>query len=119
MIFFISVHVFICVFLVVVILLQPGKSDAGVGFGSSSQSIFGSKGAGNFLTKTTTVCAVLFLVTSLYLTRSRIQSVEKSVIPVGGGAAKTAPPTPVPAGTGQPTPAPTAGAKSTPEPAKK
>jgi len=69
---FIVFHIAICVFLVVVILLQPGKSDAGIGFGSSSQSIFGSKGAGNFLTKTTSVCAIVFLLTSLVLTRSRI-----------------------------------------------
>ena len=42
------IHIVICVFLVCVILLQPGKGDAGIGFGSSSQSIFGSAGAGKF-----------------------------------------------------------------------
>ena len=74
-------HISICVFLVFVILLQPGKADGGVAFGgSSSQSIFGSKGAGNFLTKTTSVCAILFLVTSFVLTRSRSLNVTKSVI---------------------------------------
>ena len=80
MTFFIVLHVLVCVFLVVVILLQPGKGDAGIGFGSSSQSIFGSKGAGNFLTKTTSVCAVLFLGLSFFLTRSRIQEASHSVI---------------------------------------
>lgn len=69
---FMILHIVICVFLVIVILLQPGKSDAGIGFGSSSQSIFGSKGAGNFLTKTTGICAFLFLVTSFFLTKSRM-----------------------------------------------
>jgi len=76
----IILHVFICVFLVFVILLQPGKSDGGIGFGSSSQSIFGSRGAGNFLTKTTSVCAFIFLATSFYLTRSRMAEYHKSVI---------------------------------------
>ncbi|MCX6103438.1 MAG: preprotein translocase subunit SecG [Proteobacteria bacterium] len=74
-------HIVICIFLVCVILLQPGKADGGVAFGgSSSQSIFGSKGAGNFLTKTTSVCAILFLFTSFVLTRSRSMNSTKSVI---------------------------------------
>lgn len=78
---FIILHVFICIFLVCVILLQPGKADGGITFGgSSSQTIFGSKGAGNFLTKTTSICALIFLLTSFILTRSRIQRYEKSVI---------------------------------------
>lgn len=77
---FVILHVVICLFLVGVILLQPGKSDGGIGFGSSSQSIFGSRGAGNFLTKTTSVCAVLFLLTSFVLTRSRIQETQMSVL---------------------------------------
>jgi preprotein translocase subunit SecG len=77
----IILHIFICAFLIFVILLQPGKADGGVAFGgSSSQSIFGSKGAGNFLTKTTSVCAILFLLTSFVLTRSRSLNVTKSVI---------------------------------------
>jgi len=70
---FIILHATICIFLVGVILLQPGKGDAGVGFGSSSQSIFGSKGAGNFLTRTTSVFAFAFLLTSFVLTRSRLK----------------------------------------------
>lgn len=75
----IILHVVVCVFLVGVILLQPGKGDAGIGFGSSSQSIFGSKGAGNFLTKTTTVAAVFFLASSFYLTREHIKKSTGSV----------------------------------------
>lgn len=80
MTFLLILHVLICLFMVFVILLQPGKGDGGIGFGSSSQSIFGSKGAGNFLTKTTSVCAILFLVTSFILTRSRMQEYNSSVI---------------------------------------
>lgn len=96
MTFLIIVHVIICSFLVFVILLQPGKGDAGIGFGSSSQSIFGSKGAGNFLTKTTSVCAILFLFTSFLLTRSRIK--EFSGIDIKEGPAKAAPPSGTPSG---------------------
>jgi len=77
---FIIFHSLICVFLVCVILLQPGKGDAGIGFGSSSQSIFGSRGAGNFLTKMTSACALIFLVTSFVLTRVRLQETSRSVI---------------------------------------
>lgn len=78
---FIVLHFLICLFLVFVILLQPGKGDgAGIGFGSSSsQSIFGSRGAGNFLTKMTSIMALLFLATSFFLTRSRMQESGGSV----------------------------------------
>lgn len=78
---FVALHLFVCVFLVLVILLQPGKGDSGIGFGgSSSQSIFGSQGAGNFLTKTTSVCAIIFLFTSFVLTRARLKEHNNSVI---------------------------------------
>ena len=119
---FIILHCAICIFLVGVILLQPGKADAGIGFGSSSQSIFGSKGAGNFLTKTTTVAAVLYLLTSFFLTRSRIQQYSSSVIK--NEPAANRPVTPPPAGAVPMVPkasAPAAGqaAPANPAPAKK
>ncbi len=84
----IVLHVTVCIFLVCVILLQPGKSDGGIGFGSSSQSIFGSKGAGNFLTKTTSFVAIGFLLTSFVLTRSRIKEYTSSVIKANAAGAK-------------------------------
>lgn len=97
----IVIHFLICLFLVCVILLQPGKGEgAGIGFGSaSSQSIFGSRGAGNFLTKLTSIMAILFLGTSFVLTRSRMVESGSSVIdreaaPVEAPA--SAPTTPVP-----------------------
>ncbi len=62
------VHILACFFLVLVVLLQTGKgSDVGAVFGGSSQTIFGSSGAGNLLTKTTTGIAILFMLTSLFL----------------------------------------------------
>ncbi len=109
MTFLLAVHLFICVFLVFVILLQPGKGDSGIGFGSSSQSIFGSKGASNFLTKTTSVCAIAFLLTSFLLTRSKLAETSRSVIHEDHDVpAATAPATP-PA-----TPAPNAQGGATP-----
>lgn len=62
-------HVIACVFLIAVVLLQTGKgADMGAVFGGSSETVFGSSGAGNFLTKLTTGVAALFMLTSLVLT---------------------------------------------------
>ena len=64
-----TLHVLACLFLIVVVLLQTGKgADMGAVFGGGSQTLFGSSGAGNFLTKLTTGTAILFMVTSLILT---------------------------------------------------
>ncbi|QRK07795.1 preprotein translocase subunit SecG [Archangium violaceum] len=63
------VHVLLCVFMIFVILLQPGK-DAGMGSalgGGAATSAFGGRGATTFLTKVTGICAALFFLTSLGL----------------------------------------------------
>lgn len=68
-IFVTIVHVLLCVFMIFVILLQPGK-DAGMGAafgGGAATSAFGGRGAVTFLSKVTAVCAGLFFVTSLGL----------------------------------------------------
>ena len=63
------IHVLSCIFLILVVLLQTGKgADMGAVFGGSSSTVFGSGGAGNFLTRMTTGIAVVFMVTSLSLT---------------------------------------------------
>ena len=62
-------HVMAAFCLILTVLLQAGKGAAmgsGLG-GGSSQTMFGSSGAGNFLTKLTTGIAILFMVTSLTL----------------------------------------------------
>lgn len=63
------VHVIVAVAIVALVLMQQGKgADAGAAFGSgASQTMFGSGGTGNFLTKTTTLAAVVFFATSLTL----------------------------------------------------
>jgi preprotein translocase subunit SecG len=62
-------HVFVCIFLVAVVLLQRGKgAEIGAVFGSgASSTVFGSRGAGTFLSKLTTGCAIVFMLTSLGL----------------------------------------------------
>jgi preprotein translocase subunit SecG len=62
-------HVLVCIFLIAVVLLQRGKgAEMGAVFGGgASSTVFGSRGAGNFLTKMTTASAALFMITSLTL----------------------------------------------------
>jgi preprotein translocase subunit SecG len=62
------IHVIVSMGLILVVLLQQGKgAEVGAVFGGSSQTIFGSSGAGNFLTKMTTGMAIVFMITSLTL----------------------------------------------------
>jgi preprotein translocase subunit SecG len=68
--FLIIVHIIVSVFLILVVLLQSGKSAdlAGVfGGGLGSQTAFGPRGAANALTKATTWSAVVFMITSMTL----------------------------------------------------
>src|SRR5918993_5641115 len=62
-------HIIVCIGLILVVLLQTGKgAEIGAVFGGgSSSTIFGSSGAGNFLTKLTTGMAIVFMMTSLTL----------------------------------------------------
>ena len=63
------IHIIVCFVLILAVLLQSGKSAdlAGAFGGGGSQSVFGPRGAANILTKATTICAVLFMLTSLGL----------------------------------------------------
>ncbi len=65
----IIVHVIVCLALIMIVLLQTGKgADMGAAFGGgSSQTLFGSTGASTFLSKATTVAAVVFMLTALAL----------------------------------------------------
>jgi|ERR1700761_9130936 preprotein translocase subunit SecG len=64
------IHVIVCAILIVVVLLQQGKSAdlAGAFGGQGSQTAFGPRGAANLLTRLTTWCAVIFMITSIGLT---------------------------------------------------
>ena len=62
------IHVIVSIGLILIVLLQTGKgADMGAVFGGSSSTIFGSSGAGNFLTRLTTGMAIVFMITSLTL----------------------------------------------------
>ena len=80
-ILFTVIHVIVCVFLVIVVLLQSGKAAdlAGAFGGMGSQTAFGPRGAATVLSKSTTIAAGLFMVTSLTLSVLATRS--------GGGAA--------------------------------
>lgn len=81
-------HVLSCIFLILIILLQPGKSGGGGIFGSAgAQQVFGGRGAGNFLTKTTWATATLFFATSMtlaYLSSSSDEALQKKAARMGG-----------------------------------
>src|SRR5271157_2557886 len=94
----VTLHVLVCFVLVVVIMLQSGNAAdlAGAFGGSGSQTAFGPRGAATFLSKATTWCAIVFMVTSLTLSIKR----TPADVAVGGGhsileeTTKTAPATP-------------------------
>jgi preprotein translocase subunit SecG len=72
-------HVIVCVFLIAVVLLQRGKgAQVGAVFGGGGgATMFGGRGAGNFLTKLTAGAAIVFMVTSLTLAYMGLESGER------------------------------------------
>ena len=77
------IHLVLAFFLVLMILLQQGKgADAGAAFGAgASGTVFGSRGTGNFLSRTTAILAVLFFCTSSYLAYFAARGVtNKSIV---------------------------------------
>jgi len=106
-------HVIVCLFLILVVLLQQGKSAdlSGAFGGGSSQVAFGQRTSATLLTKATTAAAILFMVTSLTLTIMVGRVGSNSVIPAGATGNK---PAPAPASAPVPT-TPTPAAPTTPE----
>ncbi|MFT7245252.1 MAG: preprotein translocase subunit SecG [Candidatus Azotimanducaceae bacterium] len=89
------VHVLASLAIIGLILIQQGKgAEMGSGFGSgSSSTVFGSGGAGNFLTKTTTTIAIAFFLTSFglaYFAKQKSESVRTLGIPAVVQQAETA-----------------------------
>jgi preprotein translocase subunit SecG len=119
------VHIFVCMFLMLVVLLQQGKGGGmGAAFGGgATQQVFGGRGAGNILTRATAVCAAIFMLTSVslaYLSSSGDRELRARVVdeqrkgrgnegtrvkatkPAPSAApAEPAPATPAPAGSGE------------------
>src|SRR5579862_1509374 len=118
----VTLHVMVCIILVIVIMLQSGNAAdlAGAFGGAGSQTAFGPRGAATFLSRATTWCAIVFMMTSLTLsvkrepaelpsTGSVLEQTQKSQ---GNSTTKPATPVQVPL---QPAPAPT---QQTPAPAQ-
>ncbi len=63
------IHILVCIFLIIVVLLQSGKAAdlAGAFGGMGSQTAFGPRGSATLLSKATTISAVIFMLTSLTL----------------------------------------------------
>ncbi len=116
----VTLHVLVCFVLVVVIMLQSGNAAdlAGAFGGAGSQTAFGPRGAATFLSRATTWCAIVFMMTSLTLSVKRTPAeistgsiLEQTQQSGSAPAKKAAPPVQVPvqpAPSGQPTPVPPA-----------
>jgi preprotein translocase subunit SecG len=121
---FVLAHAAVSMVLILVVLLQTGKRAdlAGAFGGGGSQTAFGARGAATLLSKATTVCAVIFMITSLALSilTSRSASQSGSVldeVPLPPASSAPAPPpsqegqappvgSPAPSSEPAPTPAP-------------
>lgn len=81
-------YVLVCAFLVLVVLLQPGRGGMGGAFGSGmGQQVFGGAGPTNILQKITAICAALFMVLSIllaYMSSSHGGDLEEAVQGVRG-----------------------------------
>jgi preprotein translocase subunit SecG len=111
------IHVLVCLVLIVSILLQRGKgATMGAAFGTGgSQTVFGGSGAGNFLSRVTSICAAIFFSTSLILAYR--STFNRSVVDLADvPAAPTSKTGPTPGSTPAPAAAPTDG--TAPAPAK-
>ena len=119
------IHVIVCLFLVVVVLLQSGKAAdlAGAFGGMGSQTAFGPRGAATVLSKATTIAAGLFMLTSLTLaimatkqagTASSVLERQKATAPAGQQKQGAPPVTAAPEGQGIPIPLPQQGGQAAP-----
>jgi|SRR5580698_1799653 preprotein translocase subunit SecG len=114
----VTLHVLVCIVLVLVIMLQSGNAAdlAGAFGGAGSQTAFGPRGAATFLSKATTWCAIVFMLTSLTLSIKRTPTdvstgsssiLEQTTKTAPAAPAKpTTPPASAPASSTPPAPAP-------------
>ncbi|MRR15506.1 MAG: preprotein translocase subunit SecG [Deltaproteobacteria bacterium] len=93
------IHVIACITLILIVLLQAGKgANMGAAFGGSSQTVFGSSGAGTFLGKMTAAVAIIFMLTSISLTYTATKKTSGLMEGVSTPATKqTLPASPKPA----------------------
>jgi preprotein translocase subunit SecG len=90
-----TVYVIICLFLIIVVLLQSGKAAdlAGAFGGMGSQSAFGPRGTASMLSRATTVAAALFMILSIWIgvERGAQEGAGTSVIERSGLAGEAVP----------------------------
>lgn len=105
------IHILVCFFIIVVVLLQSGQSgDIAAAFGGmGSQTAFGPRGAASALSKATTWCAVIFMLTSITLSiaaskRAGPKSVLQGVNPNQTKSQPATPARPMPAQPATPAP---------------
>jgi preprotein translocase subunit SecG len=95
-------HLIVCFLMIAAILLQAGKgAEIGAAFGGSSQTVFGSRGPGTFLSKVTVGAAIVFMLTSLSLAilSKRENSLSSVINPPATSGEATATPVATPAAT--------------------
>jgi preprotein translocase subunit SecG len=87
-------HIIVCLILILIVLLQSGKGAdlAGAFGGGGSQTAFGARGTATFLSKLTTVAAVIFMLTSLALSLITSKDKGSSIMHGAGTPAKQAAP---------------------------
>jgi preprotein translocase subunit SecG len=92
-ILFLLIHILVCIFLIIVVLLQSGKAAdlAGAFGGMGSQTAFGPRGSATLLSKATTISAVLFMFTSLGLSILATKNAGLGSTVLEGGSTKSAP----------------------------
>jgi preprotein translocase subunit SecG len=98
----VTLHVLVCGLLIIVVLLQSGEAAdlAGAFGGAGSQTAFGPRGAATFLSKATTWCAIMFMLTSMAMTmrqNSTAAASGSSVLQQFSKTGKPAVPAPAPA----------------------
>jgi preprotein translocase subunit SecG len=118
----VTLHVVICGLLIMVIMLQSGEAAdlAGAFGGAGSQTAFGPRGAATFLSKATTWCAIMFMLTSMALTMHQQNTTAvtgSSVLQQFSKTSKTPPAVPAPTAPAS-APAPAAPAPTAPAPSK-
>ncbi len=106
-------HVTVCVFLVIVVLLQHGKgADVGATFGGASQTVFGARGAATLLNKITVGAAFVFMITSISLAYLSTSTSTKSLF--NGPKTEQNAAVPAPGATGSPVASPAVGTPPAP-----
>ena len=107
-------HLGVCLFLILTVLLQRGKgADLAGAFGGGSQTAFGARGASSLLSRLTTISAVVFMVTSFTLAMMANRGIRSVV--TDEPTEQSAPVVPLPAPLDQPGPDPALDESTPPE----